>query len=201
RVLPEQTTASVNGQSFKIGEDFIAAAYAGQASGRIVYVGHGHVIKAKDINPYQGVDVKDKIILAVEGAPRSINRDTRGKKEGEDYDNPETYARAHGAKGVIYIPSSSTLTFWQNRYKSFLNPSRLTPEKSRQGAAHVPTIYASEKMVRAILQGEKLDYDAIKKRMSEGALGEAIELSPGKRVNFNVNAKIETAITQNVVGI
>src|SRR5262249_20238893 len=122
-------------------------------------------------------------------------------KEGEDYDNPETYARAHGAKGVIYIPSSSTLTFWQNRYKSFLNPSRLTPEKSRQGAAHVPTIYASEKMVRAILQGEKLDYDAIKKRMSEGALGEAIELSPGKRVNFNVNAKIETAITQNVVGI
>ena len=202
RVLPEQSTASVNGQSFKIGEDFIAAPYAGQASGRIVYVGRGYMIRARNIDDYQGIDVKGKIMLAVEGFPRGVSfQDINGKKAGEDYDSPETYARAHGARGVVYIPSTSTLTFWQNHHRKSMNPSRMTMEKPQQGAANVPVIYASEKMVKAILQGEKLDYDTIRKQASADELGEGFDLSPGKQASFNVNAKVETAMTQNVVGI
>ncbi|HEV2667906.1 MAG TPA: M28 family peptidase [Blastocatellia bacterium] len=202
RVEPELTIASVNGQSFKLGEDFIAEPAQGQASGRIVYVGHGHMIRAKDIDAYQGIDVKGKIMLAVEGFPRGVSfQDIRGKKAGEDYDTPETYARAHGARGVIYIPSASTLTFWQNRHKFSLNPSRMRLERPRRGGANIPVIYASEKMVKAILGGEKLDYETIRKQASEGALGEGFDLSPGKQTSFNVNAKIDSATTQNVVGV
>ena len=202
RVEPEMTIASVNGQSFKLGEDFIAEPILGQASGRIVYVGHGYVIRAKGIDAYQGVDVKDKIILAVEGYPRGVSfQDIHGKKEGDDYDTPETYARAHGARGVIYIPSQSTLTFWQNRHKFSLNPSRLRLEGARQVGANIPVIYASEKMVKAILDGEKLDYETIRKRASQGVLGEAFDLGAGKQASFNVNAKVDSAMTQNVVGV
>src|SRR6266511_2410881 len=97
RVEPELTIASVNGQSFKLGEGFIAEPIQGQASGRIVYVGHGYMIRAKGIDAYQGVDVKGKIILAVEGFPRGVSfQDIHSKKEGEDYDTPEPYARAQG---------------------------------------------------------------------------------------------------------
>src|SRR5262249_2330767 len=73
RVEPELTIASVNGQGFKLGEDFIAEPAQGQASGRIVYVGYGYMIRAKDIDAYQGVDVKGKIMLAVEGFPRGAS--------------------------------------------------------------------------------------------------------------------------------
>jgi peptidase M28-like protein len=202
RVEPELTIASVNGQSFKLGEDFIAEPAQGQASGRIVYVGYGHMIRAKDIDAYQGIDVKGKIMLAVEGFPRGVSfQDIRGKKAGEDYDTPETYARAHGARGVIYIPSASTLTFWQNRHKFSLNPSRMRLEGPRQGGANIPIIYASEKMVKVILGGEKLDYETIRKQASEGAPGEGFDLSSGKQASFNVNAKIDRAMTQNVVGV
>ena len=202
RVLPEQTTAGVNGQGFKIGEDFIAAPTPGQARGRIVYAGHGYMVKARNIDAYQGVDVKGKIMLVVEGFPRGVSfQDINGKKAGVDYDSPETYARAHGAKGIIYIPSSSTLTFWQDHRRRSLNPSRMTMENPRQSGANVPAITASEKMVKAILQGEKLDYETIRKQAAEGALGEGFDLSPGKQAGFNVNAKVETAITQNVVGV
>src|SRR5262249_13233122 len=84
RVEPELTIASVNGQGFKLGEDFIAEPMQGQASGRLVYVGHGYMLRAKGIDAYQGVDVKDKIILAVEGYPRGVSfQDIHGKKEGE----------------------------------------------------------------------------------------------------------------------
>jgi len=202
RVEPELTIASLNGQSFKLGEDFIAEPIQGQASGRIVYVGHGYMIRAKGIDAYQGVDVKGKIILAVEGYPRGVSfQDIHGKKEGEDYDTPETYARANGARGVIYIPSQSTLTFWQNRHQFSLNPSRLKLEGLRQVGANIPVIYASEKMVKAILDGEKLDYAAIRKQANHGALGEAFDLGAGKQASFNVNAKVDSAMTQNVVGV
>lgn len=202
RVEPELTIASVNGQGFKLGEDFIAEPAQGQASGRIVYVGHGYVIRAKDIDAYQGIDVKGKIMLAVEGFPRGVSfRDIRGKKAGEDYDTPETYARAHGARGVIYIPSLSTLTFWQNRHKFSLNPSRMRMERPQRSGANIPVIYASEKMAKAILDGEKLDYETIRKQASEGAPGEGFDLSAGKQASFNVNAKIDRAATQNVVGV
>ena len=202
RVEPELTIASLNGQGFKLGEDFIAEPAQGQASGRIVYVGHGYMIRAKDIDAYQGVDVKGKIMLAVEGFPRGVSyQDIQGKKAGEDYDTPETYARAHGARGVIYLPTASTLTFWQNRHKFSLNPSRMMLEKPKQSGANIPVIYASEKMARAILQGEKLDYETIRKQGADGALGEGFDLSAGKQASFNVNAKIDRAITQNVVGV
>jgi len=202
RVEPQSTVASVNGQDFMLGEDFIAEPTPGQASGRIVYVGHGHMIRAKGIDAYRGVNVKGKIMLAVEGYPRGVSfQDIQGKKAGEDYDTPETYARAHGARGVIYIPSQSTLTFWQNRHHISLSSSRVRLERPRQGGADIPVIYASEKMVKAILDGEKLNYETARKQASEGAPGGGFDLGDGKQASFNVNAKVDEAMTQNVVGV
>jgi Zn-dependent M28 family amino/carboxypeptidase len=74
-------------------------------------------------------------------------------------------------------------------------------EKPRQTGASIPVIYASEKMVKAILDGEKLDYEAVKKQADDGAPSEAFNLSAGKQVSFNVNAKVDRSITQNVVGV
>jgi hypothetical protein len=145
--------------------------------------------------------VKGKILLAVEGRPRGISSlDTSGRKEGDDYDTPESYARAKGARGIIYIPGPSTLAFWQNHHKTSLNPTRIEPAKPQSGPT-VPAIIASEKMIKAILEGEKIDYETIKKQASEDSWGDAFDLSAGKQVNFNINAKVDATLTQNVVGI
>src|SRR5262249_32258264 len=151
---------------------------------------------------YHGVDVEGKIILAVEGFPKGVLfQDIQGKKAGEDYDTPETYASAHGARGVIYIPSQMTQVSWQSRHLFSLNPSRLKLEKPQQGDANIPVTYASEKMVKAILDGEKLDYETIRKQASHSAPGEAFDLDAGKQASFSVNAKVDRAMTQNVVGL
>ncbi|HMY76516.1 MAG TPA: M28 family peptidase, partial [Blastocatellia bacterium] len=198
-VVPEQSSASVGGQSFKIGEDFLAAPYPGTVSGKLVFVGNGYVVKAKNINAYQGIDVKDKIMLVAEGLPKGVNfQDFRGK-QGEDFDTPETYAAAHGAKGIIYVAGSSTLNFWDQRFKSSQTPSRPTME--RPGRKIVPIIIASAKMATAILQGEKLDYETLKKQMGDATVGEAFALSDGKEAGFTAGAKVDAIMTQNVVGI
>lgn len=200
----EGTSATINGQSFKPGEDFLAQPASGSASGNIVYVNHGFVLKAKGIDAYKGIDVRDKIMLVVEAMPKGVTaRDFRGRM-GEDFATPDTWAASNGAKGIIRIPSSSTLNFWEQRYKSSLTPSRPMMAGGggrRGGLTPVPTIIASEKMVKALLEGEQLDYETIKAQMQKAEFGDAFALNASKKVDFSINVNVGVVWTQNVVAI
>src|SRR5256712_14097837 len=68
------TSATINGEKFAVGSDFIAFQNPGSASGSLVYAGHGWFIKSKNIDAYQGVDVKDKIVVinVTEGFPKGV---------------------------------------------------------------------------------------------------------------------------------
>ena len=73
RLDPSATRMEISGQTFNFGDDLLAAPVAGTATAPLVFVGHGWVIKAKNIDAYQGVDVKDKImIVAGGGIPAGI---------------------------------------------------------------------------------------------------------------------------------
>ena len=199
QLLPDQTVASLNEQNFKIGEDFITGPINGTAQGRLVFVGHGLVVKSKKIDAYRGIDVKDKIMIVADGYPKDVNRgDFRGKL-GEDFETPASYGVKHGAKGIILVPSESALSFWEQRYRASLNPSRPVPESPRRN--ELPSITASVKMTDAIFQGEKLDYQAIKGQMNGGDFGESFDLNSSKKISFTVTLQIETIMTQNVVAV
>jgi peptidase M28-like protein len=201
QLFPEQTSASVNGQSFKIVDDFLPQPYPGTARGRLVYVGHGKILKSKQIDPYRGIDVKDKIIVVADGYPKGVSdRDFRKGKLGIDYDLPATYAAARGAKGIIIIPGPSGLNFWNQRYISYLHPRSPIPAPIQQ-ENRVPTIVAAGSMGNAIFAGEKIDYPAVLKQLESGDFGESFDLSSGKESGFTVNAKVDTIATQNVVAV
>jgi hypothetical protein len=207
RVLPDASSATINGQQLKAGEDFIVsgasgapAAFPGTAAGNLVFVGHGLMVKAKNIDAYKGINVKDKIMVVADAYPRGVTFQDFNGKPGIDFHRPNSYAIAHGAKGIIFLPSSSTISFWNERFNRSRNPSRPMMEPPSY-ARSVPTITVSEKVAAAILQGEKLDFETIKKQMSEGAVGDALDLSAGKQASFTVGAKVDTILTQNVVGI
>jgi len=65
-VVPDGTKVSVNGKALVYGEDFIAETQPGQLSGDLVFVGHGYRVPNGD-NPYAGLDLKGKTIVAVAG--------------------------------------------------------------------------------------------------------------------------------------
>src|SRR5438876_2532009 len=62
------SSAEINGQKFNFGDDFLPNAVSATITGPLVYSGNGWVVKSKNMNAYQGVDVKDKIIV-VSGQP------------------------------------------------------------------------------------------------------------------------------------
>src|SRR4051794_13345799 len=51
RIDPDKTAGEFGGRPLKYGEDFLASNVSGTASGQLVYVGHGWVVKDKDIDP------------------------------------------------------------------------------------------------------------------------------------------------------
>src|ERR1041385_8218866 len=56
---PSKSIAEINGQKFLIGEDFIPNAVSASLTGPMVFAGNGWVVKSKNLDSYQGVDVKD----------------------------------------------------------------------------------------------------------------------------------------------
>src|SRR3989440_5692257 len=80
--------AEINGQRFNFGDDFLPNAVSATISGPLVYAGHGWIIKSKNIDAYQGVDVKDKIVVVFgEGLPKSVSQSDLTGTRDEDCAN------------------------------------------------------------------------------------------------------------------
>lgn len=197
------SSAEINGQKFKLGEDFLPNPVAANLAGPLVYAGHGWVVKSKNIDAYQGIDVKDKIVVVYgEGFPRGITRADLTGKAGEDYLSPSVYARQKGAKAVVAIPDSGMLLRWEQARQRALNTSagRSFPEKfmSQPG---IPLLWISAKMATALFQGEKFDAQALLARGQSGEATAPFELSSTKQVRFTIAVKNEKTPTQNVVAV
>jgi hypothetical protein len=103
KIDAQNTRLQLNNQSFAYGEDFLSSFHNANISGsQIVYAGHGWVLKSKNINPYQGLDVKDKIVVVVNSLPKGVTFNDLQGKAGDDWFSPPLYAQTHGAKAVIW---------------------------------------------------------------------------------------------------
>ncbi len=208
KLEPEMTNVSINGQTFKYGDDFLARPIAGNISGNAVYVGHGWVIKAKNINAYQtesgAINVKDKIVITTPGFPKGVSfRDIQGGKQGEDWLDPITYAAKNGAKAVIVVPSYGSLSTWQRTLQQTAQRGALRPDKiSGDGEEpNVPSLTVSIAMLNTLFQGEKENAMTIFNRATSGDPVAPFELNANKQIKINIAAKSENLSTQNVVAV
>jgi hypothetical protein len=219
RDIPDgaHSAAEINGQKFTYGEDYLPNAVGGTVSGPLVYVGHGWVVKSRNIDPYKGIDVKDKIVVVFgEGLPQGVTRADLTGKMGEDWISPALYAQQHGAKGVLAIADRTISARWdQSRQRlTGLAPRAQVEKFMNQAAPAVPVIWMSPKMSTALFEGEKYSAAAL---IAYGAGVESasvtppnaapvtvtlpFDLSAGKNVNFIIAAKTEKPLTQNVVAV
>ena len=204
------TSAAIGGEKFAYGEDLVRVSgnNTGAISAPIVYAGNGWLIKSKNLNPYQNIDVKGKII-AVYGEGQISGRnlvplpagvtpaDLTGER-GKDWADAVTYARNNGAVGVMVLPSKFLAENWAAVSQQF-GRSRVSVEKFAPPAnaqtANVPTVFlASTKLAAALFNGEAAN------PLSGGA-ADSFDLNADKKFNFTIATKPETLYTQNVVAI
>ena len=196
----------IGGQRFAYGEDFVRVAgnSTGALSAPIVYAGNGWMIKSKNMNPYQGLDVKGKLIAVYgEGMPTTqtpvalpaglTTADLTGQR-GTDWADVGTYARANGAAGIIVLPSKMLKDNWTVARQNPVR-SRIVVEKfPARGGNTLSVFLASPKLTEALFSGESAN-------PLNGTSANPFELSINKKVNFNIAPNPEALSTQNVVAI
>jgi hypothetical protein len=196
-----RTFAEINGQAFSYGEDFLASVFAGSVSGQLVYVSHGWVVKSKNLDPYQGVEVKDKIVVVNSVAlPKGLTFKELGK-QGENFEAPRYAAQKRGAKGIIYIPAFAALANWESNRQSAITQGAVFYEKSRPQGASIPAITVSPKALNALFSNEKINALTAFNRAAANEPGESFAFNSEKQVSFTVGVKSESVNTQNVVAV
>lgn len=205
---PEKSRAEINGQALKFGDDYAPGIIPGSVSGELVFAGHGWVIPGKNINPYQGIDIKDKVVVLQSGLPRGINQMEifRGK-EGVDWESPmglqqKGYLEKNGAKGAVILPSQTMLNSWkQNLQRVVERGSPWAVVKFQKESPGLPSIVLSQQSAMKLFEGEARDGVAMLKAASSNDPGPSFALSAAKKVRFNVAIKTEETTTKNVVGV
>jgi hypothetical protein len=111
-VLPDAPPGDIH---YSYGADFVVPLYSGSGTveAEVVFVGYGISVPERGHDDYAGVDVKDRIVLFMRGAPRGAGHWEEERANGWKV----RVAKAHGAKGALMFEGDrAVLGTVQERY-------------------------------------------------------------------------------------
>jgi Peptidase family M28 len=210
----EHTTAQLGARIFRAGEDFLPAGRAsGDAEGAVVYAGDGWVVKSRNLDAYEGLDVRDKIVV-VSGdgfaPPPGVTLEELRNAPG-GWDTPLSYAEKHGAKALVLIPRNferrwlygpffvARPSFTVTRLQSLSDEDE--DDDEAQPPRGLVSIVPSRAMLEALFAGEQTDGAQVLQATTAGRPLKGFALSAGKRLRLSVKLAVTEAGTQNVVAV
>lgn len=201
KVVARDTRLELGGQSYEYGKDFLTTITNASFNNiPVVFAGYGWVIKSKNINAYQGIDVKDKIVVVVNSLPKGISFNDLKGPPGGDWMSPAFYAQTNGAKAVINFPTFGNLINWDSSKWNQSDKGSVS-FGNQQPLIKIPTVTASPRMLSSLFFGEKATATALFNKTQTLDEHTPFDLKPEKRISMNVAVKAEPIHTQNVVGI
>ena len=201
RIDADRSKLTLNGRKYDFGVDFLSAYNPGSVAAPLVYGSHGWVIKSKNINPYQGIDVKDKIVIASAILPKGVSFSELKGPNGGDWISPRMYAQLNGAKAIILLGNFDDLATWQASKAVQTETGNVAFGAPAAGSITIPTITISPRLIAALFRGEKMNGATLYTRAMASEFPEAFELTASKRLEIDITVKSEDLHTQNVVGI
>ena len=172
RVDTAGAAIEIAGRRFAFARDFAVRSLAASIDGElpVVYVGHGWVIPDRKIDPYAGVDVRGKLVLA--HGPRALPRGVEIQQIGRvnvGAETPFVAAAARGAAGVLFITQAAELVRWDDIKTANIVRRELEPAiPSAYAAVPVTSLLLTPPVTTALLEGEHVD-GAAALRLGEGA--------------------------------
>ncbi|PYS78445.1 MAG: hypothetical protein DMF66_06405 [Acidobacteria bacterium] len=209
----DNTKAQLGNRTFKLGEDFLPVGrVSGEAEGQLVYAGQGWVIRSKNVNPYEGLDVRDKIVVVSGDGTTPPQGVAVAGLPAADWESPVSYAQKNGAKALVIVPRNFERR-WRFGAFALSRPSYTVPrlenavadeEEDDEAAAPqkgIVTILPSRAMLEALFAGEQADGARVLQASTAGEPLKGFALSPSKRLGLSVKLSVTQASTQNVVAV
>ncbi|MDM7924055.1 MAG: M20/M25/M40 family metallo-hydrolase [Pyrinomonadaceae bacterium] len=197
---PAATAVKIGDQAFALNEDFFRLQGEGSATGPLVFGRDGWMVKAKNIDAFQGVDVRGKVVVITSAQfaqgtltprPQGVTPDDLKGTKGTDWADPVEHARSKGAAGLIFVAPPQFQQNWAN-VRNFFSRGNLYVEKLRDAPAAgsaFPVVLVSQKTADSIFAGESVN----------GTAAAAAVLN--KSASITAAVKAETLMTQNVVAL
>ncbi len=194
----------------------------GDISGALVFAGNGYIVnKGKtnqaDINPYEGLDAKGKIVVIAGLPPEIAAQQNAGRGRGgasatnplgencTDYLTPDEAAAKNGAIAVVSIATFTQLTTMGAGRAATPAPNgpAYTAPKLQATAAcpSVPNITAGAALATAIFQGEKRDASQIFYAAGTNTKQDSFALNEAKHLKIHLGVRSEPGHGENVIGI
>ena len=150
----------VGGQRFSFGAEAVLRTFAEGVSGPlpVVYVGHGWTVPAKGIDPYAGLDLKGKLVVA--HGPRALPKGVEIRQIGRisvGAGSPLAEASARGAAAVLFIPSRAGDDAPESREQNPVRRELVPSVPSAYAAAPVTSVLLGRKAAAALLAGERVE--------------------------------------------
>jgi len=209
----ENTKVSLGDKAFKVGEDFLPfGRVSGDAEGQVVYAGHGWVINSKNVNAYDGLDVRDRVVVVSGDGTTPPQGLSVENLPSADWESPVSYAQKHGAKALVLIPRNfeRRWRFGANALtRPILTVTRLEnaadDEDEDEAEAAPPKglveILPSRAMLSALFAGEQADGARVLQASIAGEQLKGFALAPSKLLSLSVKLSVTEASTQNVVAV
>jgi hypothetical protein len=207
----EKTTASLGDRTYRVGEDFLPSGRtSGEAEGQLVFAGHGWVFRPKGIDAYQGLDVRDRIVVVTGDGrvpPPGVTQQEITAAPGGSWESPLSYAQKNGARALVLVPRNFERR-WRSAHTALARPTyypaRLQDESD--GALDLPptalpAIVPSREMLDALFAGEPTEGAAVLRAATTGESLKGFALAANKRLRLSLSLINSEATTQNVVGI
>ncbi|MBZ5506851.1 MAG: M28 family peptidase [Acidobacteriia bacterium] len=181
--------------SYHFGDFYIATgSNSGEAQGQVVFVGAGISSPAQKLDDYSGLDVKGKIVLITPGTPSSVDASHLSENE-----QGEGAARAHGAVGVLQVPSQRMLEFMKNKAFQERVATRETVRLAKDADGKLPVLLLGPNLIEGFLSACGLDIKSVYE-----AVGRKERMLPKKTslsARMAVVMQVTRSTTQNVAAI
>lgn len=200
RIRPYLTEMNIDGEKFSFGNDFISTPISlSILHAPLVFVKSGYVLRSKKIDPYEGIDVRGKVMVTTGGYPAGVSRREFKGKIGIDYDTPSNYAKNNGAVAVITFPSSRSILMWDRYASSYVSEGDISVDAFQKNEKpSVPAITASKKIVETLMRGEVKSDISLWDQTSLDSVP-SFSFSASKHVDINISSLTDTVLTQNIV--
>jgi len=188
------------------------------AGAPLVFVGNGYVINKTNTNPYQGIDIKGKIMVvagvpaelaAAQAAGRGGGRGGGAPNplgvENTDFTTPQGYGAKNGALGIVMIPTFQQLSAMASpatgRSAGPNGPPFQVIKFQAGRPATIPTITAGVALTNALFQGEKLTGTQVFEGATANAKPDSFPLNAEKKLTVQTSVTKAPGSTENVIGM
>jgi Zn-dependent M28 family amino/carboxypeptidase len=197
------TYLEIEGERFAFGEHVVMRSFAIPVTGALpaVYVGHGWTVPDKGIDPYAGVDVRGKLVIA--HGPRALPKGIEIRQIGRitpGASNVVTEAGRRGAAGVIFLPLTEALSNWEEMGRQSLTRRELVPGvPSAYAAAPATAVLLSRAATEALFAGERVTGAALVTRGDGRDYPDSFQLTKNVTLHVAANTTIHRPV--NVVAV